>query len=221
MAPGCGQYEQEVARCIASPPGVDSSGVSAFTLIEVLVVVAIIALLISVLLPSLAQARAQARGAVCLSNLRQVGLATHYYAERDGWYPRAWWSGEKRWMDAIKPFVPKKSDVYRCPSDPKQMAVTWDPSIILSYGINTFNFAGNDTCFWYGVKMDRVKRPQGVIIFGDCTPGKYYCGGGSSHIEPIPDVDYRHSSKRFNVVFCDGHAESRRNSRQLDWDASQ
>jgi len=200
---------------------VDSSGVSAFTLIEVLVVVAIIALLISVLLPSLAQARAQARGAVCLSNLRQVGLATHYYAERDGWYPRAWWSGEKRWMDAIKPFVPKKSDVYRCPSDPKQMAVTWDPSIILSYGINTFNFAGNDTCFWYGVKMDRVKRPQGVIIFGDCTPGKYYCGGGSSHIEPIPDVDYRHSSKRFNVVFCDGHAESRRNSRQLDWDASQ
>jgi len=186
-----------------------------------LVTVAIIALLISILLPSLSQARAQSQGATCLSNLRQISLATHYYVERDGWYPRAWWSSEKRWMDAVKPFLAKKSDVYRCPSDPKQLAVAWYATIIVSYGINTFNFVRKETCFWYGVRGDRVKRPQGVIVLGDCTPGKYYCGGGSTYAEPIPDVDYRHRDKRFNVAFCDGHAEVKRISKRLDWDASQ
>jgi prepilin-type N-terminal cleavage/methylation domain-containing protein/prepilin-type processing-associated H-X9-DG protein len=52
-----------------------------FTLIELLVVVAIIALLIAILLPSLQKARDKARSSVCQSNLRQLGLATTYYAE--------------------------------------------------------------------------------------------------------------------------------------------
>lgn len=194
---------------------------SAFTLIELLVVVAIIALLVAILLPSLQAARMQSKGAVCLSNLHQVSVATSYYVERDRWYPRAWWSAEKRWMDAVKPFVSKKSDVYRCPSDPKQIPVAWDATIILSYGINTFCFADQGSCFWYGVKADRVRRPAGVIVFSDCTPGKYYSGGGSSYIEPIPDVDYRHPGKSFHVAFCDGHAQTLRNSKRFDWDASQ
>ncbi len=192
-----------------------------FSLIEVLVTVAVIAVLLAILLPALQGARDQSRGAVCLSNLRQIGLAAYYYAERDRWYPRAYWSAEKRWMDAIKPFLTKNSEVYRCPMDSKQIAVTWDPTIIMSYGINTFRFADPEFCFWYGVRMDRIKRPQGVIIFADCTPGKYYCGGGNQYYEPIPDVDYRHHDRRFNVVFCDGHAEARKTSRRLEWDASQ
>lgn len=192
-----------------------------FSLIEVLVTVTVIAVLLAILLPALQGARAQSRGAVCLSNLRQIGLAAYYYAERDRWYPRAYWSAEKRWMDAIKPFLTKNSDVYRCPMDSLQIAVTWDPTIIMSYGINTFRFADPEFCFWYGVRMDRIKRPQGVIIFADCTPGKYYCGGGNQYYEPIPDVDYRHHDRRFNVVFCDGHAETRKTSKRLEWDASQ
>ena len=54
-----------------------------FTLIELLVVVAIIALLISILLPSLAGAREQGKKAVCLSNLSQIGKASHAYATDD------------------------------------------------------------------------------------------------------------------------------------------
>lgn len=55
----------------------------AFTLIELLVVVAIIALLISILLPSLKRAKDQAKKAVCLSNLRDIGVASHEYASED------------------------------------------------------------------------------------------------------------------------------------------
>ncbi|MDM8009169.1 MAG: type II secretion system protein [Phycisphaerae bacterium] len=51
-----------------------------FTLIEVLIVVAIIALLIAVLLPALARTREQTRAAVCLSHLKQQGIALSTYS---------------------------------------------------------------------------------------------------------------------------------------------
>lgn len=52
----------------------------AFTLIELLVVIAIIALLMSIILPSMRRVKQQATGTVCLSNIRQLGVAWQTYS---------------------------------------------------------------------------------------------------------------------------------------------
>jgi prepilin-type N-terminal cleavage/methylation domain-containing protein/prepilin-type processing-associated H-X9-DG protein len=191
-----------------------------FTLVELLVVLAIVSALAGLLMPALGYAMAVANETSCLSNLRQIGLAARCYVNDYGAFPRAWQDSECRWMDLLKPYVDKKSEVYRCPADRQQIPVAWDPDITLSYGINCFNFRGEDYCFWYGVGATAVRQASRVILFADCTPGKYYCGGGSTFTDPVKDVDYRHPGGSFCAVFCDGHAESLTQTTQDQWDAS-
>jgi prepilin-type N-terminal cleavage/methylation domain-containing protein/prepilin-type processing-associated H-X9-DG protein len=67
-----------VDRFSRAAPRASSGG--GFTLIEVLVTVGVLALLIALLIPSLSAARDSARKAACLSNLHQISLAIHAYA---------------------------------------------------------------------------------------------------------------------------------------------
>jgi prepilin-type N-terminal cleavage/methylation domain-containing protein/prepilin-type processing-associated H-X9-DG protein len=113
-----------------------------FTLIELLVVIAIIAILAAMLLPALSRAKSKAQQAVCLSNLKQWGLADNMYLDDNNQtfpYPRyqayagtadqdnpVWLSipsyhtrnqGDDVWFNALPTYVANKP-MYVWASDP-------------------------------------------------------------------------------------------------------
>ena len=60
---------------------------SGVTLIELLVVMALLGILIALLLPGVASSREAARRAMCLNNLRQIGVACHNHVAAHGAFP--------------------------------------------------------------------------------------------------------------------------------------
>lgn len=98
-----------------------------FTLIELLVVIAIIAILAAILFPVFAQARESARKTSCLSNTKQIGMATLMYVQDyDETFPINLYMGFEpgpcvytAWT-AIQPYS-KNTQLFTCPSNPTAM----------------------------------------------------------------------------------------------------
>jgi len=106
-----------------------------FTLIELLVVISIIATLAAILFPVFASAREKARQSVCLSNLRQIGLAfTQYVDDNDEHYPYRSGANEtmELWPVSLYPYT-KSFAIFSCPSDPTTAA---NGNYVLSYAAN-------------------------------------------------------------------------------------
>ncbi len=126
-----------------------------FTLIEVLVVIAIIATLAAILFPVFASAREAARKTVCLSNLRQIGMAIQMYAtDHNDCFPGL------DWINDILPYA-KSSDIFNCPSQ----------------GGERDTYAGNPCLFRddRAVSLSSVWRPSDTILIidypgWDCLP---------------------------------------------------
>src|SRR5438034_126967 len=95
-----------------------------FTLVELLSTLAIIAVLFALLAPVIAQTRRKIRASACLSNLRQIGMATTLYTQDyDERYAGV--SMEPyNWLPDVHQAYLKLGRVWICPSDTRAQA--WD-----------------------------------------------------------------------------------------------
>jgi prepilin-type N-terminal cleavage/methylation domain-containing protein len=116
-----------------------------FTLIELLVVIAIIAILAAILFPVFAQAREKARQTSCLSNSKQLALATLMYVQDyDETFPMSIYVQAPNTgfsvYDAIAPYL-KNVEILQCPS--YKPGIDWK-SRLANVGLKngTFQYVG-------------------------------------------------------------------------------
>ena len=236
-----------MAKRISSRPPDIQQHPAGFTLVELLVVILILGLLVSLLLPAIIAARAAGLRTVCLNNLREIGLSTQIYVTTHDSYPPACVAISNPppppapqylyWTDYLTPYLSKGVGVYWCPADPNRTFTTYDPNIILSYGENCYMFRQGDTGARFLVSGERLQhcssKPGHFVCrhfvrqHGATGGFNFFCGTTllpprQSFSEPVPNVDYtRHPGGVFNAVYCDGHADSRTTTTQLDWDSGQ
>jgi prepilin-type N-terminal cleavage/methylation domain-containing protein/prepilin-type processing-associated H-X9-DG protein len=169
-----------------------------FTLIELLVVIAIIAILAAILFPVFARAREKARQTSCLSNVKQLMLGVHMYAQDyDEVLPgyRYHNNAPERlyWYDVLQPYV-KNEQILRCPSEADQM-----PGYGWNYRWISLGWIGD-----YPItSMGDIDRPSETVILSDAN--SYYVRGPGTTHESYWPPDRHNGGANFGLA--DGHAK--------------
>ncbi len=201
-----------------------------FTLIELLVVIAIIAILAAILFPVFAQAREKSRQTVCLSNMRQMGLAVQMYLQDyDERFPLDSHTGSGAswtWLFTLEPYTKTKL-LYRCPSDPSR---NWETPLPgqrttrkTSYGTNFWmlpNTIGLPDCLGYNA-LASIKSPANTIYIAEMKEnlsagGDHYHPGAWRYPNDCSSIGYAEPEMELamvwhsggaNYTFVDGHAK--------------
>lgn len=194
----------------------------AFTLIELLIVIAIIALLAAILFPAFARARENARKISCLSNMKQMGLATMQYAQDyDESYPSVYWNGAawspttNYFYAAIYPYI-KSTQVYICPSRKDTEGATFvmsSQAYRTTYVTNYFMSNADGYASAKPVTLAMLPSVSTYIGLSETRTTAGMMNDGFPHVWKESDTSANGQRQGFphfdgaNYMFLDGHAK--------------